>query len=119
MSEDLLSLFIKVSDDRAPGHMDDEHARRLGFPRRLIHGFLVGCGYSRILGMFLPGGDTVIHKLELEMIAPVYLEDVIEYEVAVGRVVASVKTVILNLSAVNQNGVVVNRGRATCVFRRP
>ena len=74
-------------------------------------------GYSRLLGMFLPGGNTVIHSVEMKMLAPAYVGDTLTYETKVVRIIEPVKSVQLELSAVNQNGVVVNKGTAICVFR--
>jgi 3-hydroxybutyryl-CoA dehydratase len=117
MSADLLARFVDVSLDVAWAHVDDAHAQRMGYEGRLVHGFLGTLAYSRILGMYLPGSNTVIHQLQLEMVAPIYVGDQITYEVKATRVIAGVKTVKLALSAVNQHGQVVNRGQATCVFR--
>jgi 3-hydroxybutyryl-CoA dehydratase len=117
ISADLLERFIEVSQDRAPAHVDDQHAARMGYPSRLAHGFLVSLPYSRMLGMYLPGSNTVIHQLQIDMVAPVHVGDRLRYEVKVSRIIAGVRTVKLALSAKNQTGQLVNRGHATCVFR--
>jgi acyl dehydratase len=117
VTESLFRRFVELSGDTAPGHTDEAHARRMGFDRCVLHGFLVGMGYSRLLGMFLPGGNTVIHSIEMKMLAPAYVGDTLTYETKVVRIIEPVKSVQLELTAVNQNGVVVNKGTAICVFR--
>lgn len=113
-----MEAFIAVSADRALAHVDAEHARSMGYERELVHGFLVALPYSRLLGMFLPGSNTVIHQIQFEALAPTYVGDTLTYEVRVARVVPAVKTVLLELSVRNAAGTIVNRGRSTCVFRR-
>ena len=110
--------FISVSGDAAPVHTDTAHARALGFPSLVVHGFFVALPYSRLMGMRLPGPETVIHSLKLDMVAPVFVGDTISYSVTVQRVVAAARAVVLALEATNAEGAVVSRGTATCVFRR-
>ncbi len=116
LDEEKLQAFIALAEDTALAHVDDGHARRMGFKGRIAHGLLVAAGYSGLLGMFLPGPNTVIHQLRLDMKAPAYVGDTLTYTVTAERVVVAVKTVILRLSAVNQDGTVVSSGSATCVF---
>jgi acyl dehydratase len=118
ITEELLQAFVSMSGDRAPLHTDRQHAVEMGFPDRLAHGLLVGMPYSRLLGMRLPGANTVIQKLHLDMLAPVRVGDTLRYSVAVQRIVPAVKACVLSLSATNSHGEIVSRGSATCVFRR-
>jgi len=117
ITSEMVRSFIDMTKDRALVHVDSDHAKKMGFDRCVVHGFLVGCGYSRILGMFLPGSNTVVHKAQLDMLLPVYVDDVIAYEVCVDKIITAVKAVQLRLSAVNQDGKVVNKGTAMCIFR--
>jgi acyl dehydratase len=113
-----LEAFIRVSGDAAPVHTDAAHAASLGFAARVVHGFFVALPYSRMMGMRLPGPDTVIHSLHLDMPAPVFVGDTISYTVTVQRIAAAARAVVLSLDARNAAGQVVSRGTATCVFRR-
>ncbi|MBF0540393.1 MAG: MaoC family dehydratase N-terminal domain-containing protein [Nitrospirae bacterium] len=117
ITNELLQGFIELSKDQAPVHIDSEHAKKMGFNNIIVPGFLVSLGYSRILGMFLPGSNTIIHNLQIDMTAPVYIDDIIIYEVNVSRLIPSVKAVQLKLSAFNQVGIQVSKGSAVCVFR--
>lgn len=117
ITSEMIQSFINLTKDKALVHVEPSQAKKMGFDRCIIHGFLVNCGYSRILGMFLPGGNTVIHKIQLDMLLPVYVGDTITYEVYVDKIITAVRAVQLRLSAVNQEGKVVNKGTAICVFR--
>lgn len=111
-----VDAFIELTDDRALVHVDEVHARKMGYPKVIAHGLLVASNYSRMLGMFLPGPNSVIQSIRLDMLQPVFLGDIVRFEVIVVRKVESVKAVKLSLAAFNQHDVTVGRGAAQCVF---
>jgi len=117
IGEKELSGFIALTGDTAPLHTDSETAVRKGFAGRLAHGMLVGSFYSTILGCQFPGPNTVISRISLDMLKPVYIGDVLTYRVLVESISEAVSSVRLALSATNQHGHVVNKGMATCVFK--
>ncbi len=117
ITDDLVKDFILLTQDQAAIHMDSDHANRMGFKKPVVHGLLVGNGYSKIMGMFLPGGNAILHKINFEMLHPVFVEDLLTYKVEVSRIILSVNSIILNLTATNQDGILVNRGSATSVFQ--
>jgi 3-hydroxybutyryl-CoA dehydratase len=112
-----LSTFVRLTGDTAPVHTDPVHAADMGFGGLLVHGLLVGSMYSRLLGCELPGPNTVISKLSLDMMLPVFVGDTLVYKVVVSRLHVSVGAVALALSASNKMNQIVNRGSAVCVFR--
>ncbi len=114
---DDIEAFSRLTSDTAPVHVDPGHARAMGFSGSIAHGFLVAGMYSGILGMRLPGGNTVIHQLQLEMPAPVYPGDELTYTVTVERIFPAIASVKLRLQATNQQGTLVSKGSAVCVFR--
>jgi len=108
--------FIELTDDRALVHVDEVHAKEMGYPKIIAHGLLVASSYSRMLGMFLPGPKSIIHSIRLDMLQPVFLGDIVRFEVIVVRKVESIKAVKLSLAAFNQHDVTVGRGSAQCLF---
>lgn len=117
IGESEIDAFIRLTGDTAPVHTDANHARQLGFPDRIAHGLLVGSMYSTLLGLHLPGPNTVIVKLAMDLLQPVMLGDTLEYRVRVTRISEAVNSVTLSLSATNQHSQLVNRGSAICVFK--
>lgn len=112
-----LRAFIALTGDNAPLHTDDRAATLRGFEGRVAHGMLVGSFYSGILGCDLPGPNTVVSNISLDMLKPVYEGDLLTYCVAVERLSEAVRSVRLALSATNQRDETVSKGTATCVFR--
>ena len=117
ITDDMVKDFILLTQDQAAIHMDSDHANRMGVKKPVVHGLLVGNGYSKIMGMFLPGSNAILHKINFEMLHPVFVEDLLTYKVEVSRIILSVNSIILNLTATNQDGILVNRGSATSVFQ--
>jgi 3-hydroxybutyryl-CoA dehydratase len=118
IGEKELSAFMALTGDNAPLHVDHEAAMRKGFEGRVAHGMLVGSFYSTILGCYLPGPNTVISKISLDMLKPVYEGDLLTYCVAVERLSEAVRSVRLALSATNQRDEIVSKGTAICVFKQ-
>lgn len=116
-TREAVEQFVRLSGDRAPLHVDEEHATAMGFDSLVVHGFFVAVPYSRLLGMFLPGGNSVIHSFDLKLRAPVGIGDRIRYVVTVKRVISTVSSVLLELTAFNQDDQLVNEGTAVCAFR--
>jgi acyl dehydratase len=117
ITDDLVHDFILLTQDQAAIHMDRDHANRMGFKKPVVHGLLVGNGYSKIMGMSLPGSNAILHKINFEMLYPVFVDDHLTYKVEVSRIIMSVNSIVLNLTAINQNGKLVNKGSATSVFQ--
>ena len=107
----------ELTGDDAPVHRDEAHARSMGYDKPIAHGFLVGSMYSQILGCELPGPDTVIMKVSLDMLKSVYIGETIRYQVTVSRISEAARTVVLDLSAKNVIDEQVSRGTAICLFK--
>jgi 3-hydroxybutyryl-CoA dehydratase len=117
LSENEVAEFIRLSGDSALVHTDAAHAAAMGFPGRIVHGLLVGSMYSSLLGQHLPGPNTVITKISMDMLRPVLIGETLLYRITVKRLTPAVRAVTLGLSAANSAGEIVNSGTAVCVFR--
>jgi 3-hydroxybutyryl-CoA dehydratase len=122
-SEDILfdkekiASFIGVSRDSAGIHVDREFSNEKGFQHLVVHGFLISIPFSRILGMELPGENTVIGNISLKFHAPVYLGETVKYTATVKRVLLPLASVLLALNIQKLDGTVCVNGTTTCVFK--
>lgn len=110
--------FASLSHDRASLHFDDAYAVARGYPGRIVHGLMIGARFSRLMGMYLPGENSVIQSLNLQYRRPLPVGAQAMLSVEVERVVEAVGAVILKLSAV-ADGVIIVEGRAQCVLCAP
>jgi 3-hydroxybutyryl-CoA dehydratase len=112
-----VEAFARVSSDRASLHFDDSYAVKRGYPGRIVHGLLLGARFSRLMGMFLPGENSVMQSVNLQYRRPVAVGATVMMSVEVERIVEAVDAVVLKLSATVE-GIVVVEGRAQCVLCR-
>jgi 3-hydroxybutyryl-CoA dehydratase len=106
--------FAACSNDTAPVHRDDAHARTLGYARRIVHGMQTSLRFSRLLGMFLPGSGAVIMNVSFDYLLPVYVGDALDYAVAVTHVSASG---VVRLDCTVRRGTeLCVKGRASCLL---
>ena len=109
--------FLRLSQDTAGIHVNTDFAAKKGFEHLVVHGFLLSLHFSRILGMNLPGENTVIGSIELKFHAPVYVGDTVTFTATVKRVLKPLGTVLLDLSVVKQDGTVCVEGKTSCAFK--
>lgn len=112
-----VARFVDLTDDRAGIHVDRAFSSRQGFDGLVVHGFLLSSRFSRILGMELPGENTVIGSVELNFHSPVYQGDTVTYTATVRRVLAPLRSVLLDLAIVKADGTLCVAGKTTCVFK--
>ncbi len=117
ISEPNLKAFAELSQDSARVHHDPEFARSKGYEAPIVYGFQLASYFSRLLGMYLPGENSVIQSVELRYLQPVMLGQELTFTVTVRKVVGAVGAVVLELAAMKGDTPAV-KGKAQCVFPR-
>lgn len=116
-TEENMRVFAELAADSAPVHHDTEFAKSQGYRDCLVFGFLVASRFSGLLGNKLPGPHTVLQTVQWKNVRPVYAGETITYRVSVKQIAVSVKAVILDLQAQNEQGEIVLTGVSQCGFR--
>ena len=117
IDEGTVGRFMDLTQDRAGIHVDKSFSAQRGFTNLVTHGFLLSIPFSRILGMELPGEDTVIGSIELNFHAPVYQGDTVRYTAIVKRILAPLGSVLLELRIEKADGTLCVAGKTTCAFK--
>ena len=115
--EERMNRFIEFSRDTAGIHTKSKFSSKKGFQGLVVHGFLLSVNFSRILGMELPGENTVIGTVNLEFHEPVYLGDKVKYTVSVDRLLIPLNAVVLKLDVHKSDGTMCVQGKSTCFFK--
>ena len=110
ITEEVIDQFAAFSGDRSPIHMSDQAARRQGFKRRVAHGIIQAGLLSAIVGMELPGPNSVLQRLEMKWLNPCYLGDQIRLRLEVVEIHESVQTVLCRVTVTNMQDDVISRG---------
>jgi len=96
--------FAKISGDYNPLHMDQEYASKTSFKRRVCHGMLIAAFFSKLIGMHIPGKNSVYFSQSLNFQSPSYIGDNITI---IGEVIdksQATRIITLKTTAVNQSG---------------
>lgn len=72
ISQEQVIKFAEVSGDSNPLHLDNAFAATTIFKKPIIHGFLGGSIFSKVLGTEFPGKGTVYLKQNMDFLRPMY-----------------------------------------------
>lgn len=112
ITEEMVTLFAKVSGDYNPIHMDEDYAKKTRFGRRIAHGMISAGLISRVLAMKLGNGGIYLGQT-LKFLKPTHIGDNLTITATVSHLreekgIASVETIVTN-----QNGEICVKGEAT------
>lgn len=113
ISESDIYQFAGITGDFNPLHVDNEFAKNSFFKERIAHGILTAGFISSVIGMKLPGKNTIYLSQNLKFIAPVKIGDTIKAEVTVLEKIDKKKILVLQTRVKNQHGETVVDGEAT------
>jgi len=108
--------FAEVTGDRNPIHLQREYAAARGFQQTIVHGFLTGSIFSKILGTRFPGEGTIYLSQELSFKAPVYPDEALVAELEVLEATPSGKYTIQTVVR-STGGEIKLEGRARVLYR--
>ena len=75
IDESLLIDFAKLSGDFNPLHMDEDYALSTNFEKRVCHGMLLSSFFSQLVGMYLPGKNSLYFSQSLNFRNPCFIDD--------------------------------------------
>ncbi len=110
-----INAFSELVDDAAPVHTNPEFAKQLGFDNTIAHGLFVQSVISGMLGTDIPGPQSVINSLTMNMHLPVLAGQQVDYHIEITSLTAAVSAVSLKYSG-TANGKLVISGKALCSF---
>jgi acyl dehydratase len=114
IDEAQLRQFAELSGDFNPLHTDDAFARSKGFRGRVVYGALLVAKISEVIGMRLPGQNSVWASLSLEFLEPLYVDEPVQLEAVVLRTSPGTGLVELKLT-LRRDGKKLSKGRAEVI----
>ena len=114
ITEEMMDSFHRITKDCNPLHLDSNYAtERSGgiYPGRVAYGMLTASFLSTLAGVYLPGENSLIHRIEAEFPAPVYIGDTITFIGKVIRKYDNFSIIEVKVTAVNGVGKKVCRGK--------
>jgi acyl dehydratase len=94
-SQEDVRSFSEITQDYNPIHLDYDYAAKTIYKKPIIHGFLGGAIFSRILGTKFPGEGTIYLQQNLIFKRPMYAEVVYKANLTVKEVDPEKHTAVL------------------------
>lgn len=69
--------FRQITGDSNPLHNNEEYAKKEGYSGRVCYGMLTAAFLSTLAGVYLPGQRSLIHSVQINMLHPVYIDDLL------------------------------------------
>ncbi len=85
-NSDVVKEFAKITGDLNPIHIDEDFALSSPFKKPIVHGFLSGSIFSKILGMNLPGEGSIYLFQDMNFLKPIFYDTEYLAEVAVEEI---------------------------------
>jgi 3-hydroxybutyryl-CoA dehydratase len=104
--------FAGLTGDFNPMHIDNEFAKDTFFKERIAHGLLTGSFISTVLGMKLPGPNSIYLSQNFKFLAPVKIGDTVKATVEVVEKRDDKKIIKLITQVYNQRMEMVVDGEA-------
>lgn len=111
ITQEKMDLFLALTGDNNPMHVDSEFAKNSGQKDVLVYGMLVSSFYSTLAGVYLPGKNCLLQEVNSQFCLPVFVGDVLKVS---GKVVEKDETfrrITIKAEVRNQDGKKVNRAK--------
>jgi 3-hydroxybutyryl-CoA dehydratase len=107
-----VAAFAQLCGDTNEVHLSADAARRAGFDGCIVHGILVASLFSYIMGMHLPGPQSIYMQQSLNFRAPVYVGQSVTATVKVTNFDAIRGYIFFETRVVRDDGKVAVDGKA-------
>ena len=103
ITEKMVDDFANFSGDYNPLHMDQNFAKSKNFKNRVCHGMLLSSFFSRLIGMYLPGKNSLYFSQTINFQLPCYVNQKITVSGEVKEIIPSIKTIVLETKIFNDS----------------
>lgn len=91
VTKETTDLFIEISQDRNPLHVDNNFSISKGFKSKVVHGNIQNCFLSYFVGEIFPIKNVVILSQKIKFKNPVYENETLFFESKIVNFVESIK----------------------------
>ena len=118
IDEKLVNDFAQLSGDFNPLHVDTEYADTTKFGKRVCHGMLLASFFSQLVGMYLPGKNSLYFSQTLNFRNPCFIDDHVIIEGEIIEKKSSMKLITLKTTIHNKTGKCLIDGIAKVIVRK-
>ena len=117
IDESLMSDFAKISGDFNPLHMNNEYAEKTNFGQRVCHGMLLASFFSKLVGMYMPGKNSLYFSQSLNFRNPGFIGDLVTVSGEIVERKNSVKLITMKTTIHNESKKCLIDGIAKVIVR--
>ena len=117
IDEALVNDFAKISGDFNPLHMNEEYASTTNFGKRVCHGMLLTSFFSQLVGMYLPGRNSLYFSQTLNFRNPCFIDDSVTIEGEIIEKKSNMKLITIKTTIHNETGKCLIDGIAKVIVR--
>lgn len=117
IDDEQMRRFAELSGDFNPLHTDEAFAKAKGFRGRVVYGALLLARVSELIGMRLPGRDSVWARVDFEFSSPLYVNQSAQLEARIASFSGATGLLELRLN-LQRDGKRIAKGRAEVVVVR-
>ena len=118
ITEDMVNSFAKLSGDFNPLHMNENFASLTNFGKRVCHGLLLASLFSKLVGMHLPGKNSLYFSQSLNFLNPCFIDDEIIVEGIILDKSSATKIVTMSTKIFRTDGKCLIDGEARIIVRQ-
>ena len=100
--------FIAVSDDRHQLHVNSEYAKSKGFNDVVVHGNLLNCILSNVIGMKLNLENVMIINQSINYRKPIYIDDTLTVKLKLKEEIAFLPGMDIQFKFFRQEELIAN-----------
>lgn len=109
--------FQNISGDLNPLHNDSEFAKSKGFKDKVVYGGLLISQISKMLGMYMPGKDSVWTHIDISFLKPFYIEEKGKLVTTIKNISFSTNTIDLQIKIFSiSDNILKVRGKASAMI---
>ena len=117
IDESLLTDFARLSGDFNPLHMDEDYALNTNFEKRVCHGMLLASFFSQLVGMYLPGKNSLYFSQSLNFRNPCFIGDEITIEGEITEKKSNTKIITIK-TTISRGTTIIIDGIAKVIVRK-
>jgi len=103
VSEEQLDNYIEITGDRNPLHVSNEYSIENGFPGRLVHGSLIEGFMSTLIGVHLPGDNSLLLSLDAKFKKPILIDEEFVVKGTISEISEPTGTVKIKMDVYKKN----------------
>ncbi len=118
ISKEIVEDFARLSGDFNPLHMDETYAKETKFGKRVCHGMLLSSLFSKLVGMHLPGKNSLYFSQSLNFKSPCYIDDTVIVEGEVIEKSPALQMITIKTQIINQHEICLIDGLGKIIIRK-